>query len=198
MAQRPVEQAHVGPIEAGALRWCSCGFAVPVHSPFQQARAQRRRQRERHQHRDHDGHGHGPAELVHVAPRVAGHEGDGHKDDDQRKRGGDHRQRDFPGGADGRLHRRHALLVDAAVDVLEHDDGVVDDDAHRQRQPQQRHRIQREVHDPHQGERGDDRGGDGDRADEHRAPVADEQADDDARPAGCRAPGALRAPRPSS
>ena len=37
-----------------------------------------------------------------------------------------------------RLEGREAVLLDVADDVLEHDDGVVDDEADRQRQPQQR------------------------------------------------------------
>ena len=122
---------------------------------FSMPRAQRRRQRERHQHRDHDGHRHGPAELVHVTPGVAGHEGDGNENDDQRDRGGHHRQRNLARRLNRRLHGRHVFLLDVAVDVFQHDDGVVDHDAHGQRQPQQRHRVQREVHGADQRERGD-------------------------------------------
>ena len=40
------------------------------------------------------------------------------------------------------------LLVDEAEDVLEHDDRVVDDDADRQRQRQQRDDVEREAHRP--------------------------------------------------
>ena len=41
--------------------------------------------------------------------------------------------------------RRHPLLFDEAVDVLEHDDRVVDDDADREREREHGHRVQREV-----------------------------------------------------
>ena len=40
----------------------------------------------------------------------------------------------------------HVLLFDVPEDVLEHDDRVVDDDADGERQAEQRHVVQREVH----------------------------------------------------
>ena len=49
---------------------------------------------------------------------------------------------------DRRLHRRHALLLDEPVDVLQHDDRVVDDDADRERQRQHRQHVEREAHVP--------------------------------------------------
>ena len=53
---------------------------------------------------------------------------------------------------DRRLERRAVLLLDVAEDVLEHDDRVVDDDADGERDAEQRHVVQREVHRPHQRE----------------------------------------------
>ncbi len=47
-----------------------------------------------------------------------------------------------PDALERRLERRHALL-DVADDVLEHDDGVVDDEADRQRQAEQRDVVDR-------------------------------------------------------
>ena len=47
-----------------------------------------------------------------------------------------------PRALERRLERRHALL-DVADDVLEHDDGVVDDEADRQRQAEQRDVVDR-------------------------------------------------------
>ena len=57
---------------------------------------------------------------------------------------------------DGRDHRRLFLLLDVAEDVLEHDDGVVDDDADRERQREQRDGVEREAGPPHRRERADD------------------------------------------
>ena len=134
-----------------------------------------------HQHRDHHGKRHGPAERVQVAARVAGGKSDGDEDDDQRKRRRHHRQHDFLGRFDGRLLRLVVLFLDVAHDVFQNHDGVVDDDAHGQRQPQQRHVVQREIHDLEQRERGDDGGGNGQRRNQHRAKIADEQQHHQAR-----------------
>ena len=60
------------------------------------------------------------------------------------------------GALDGGVERLHALL-DVAHDVLEHDDGVVDDEAERQRQRQQADVVEREAEHRHAGERADDR-----------------------------------------
>ena len=48
------------------------------------------------------------------------------------------------------------FLFDPAEDVLEHHDGVVDDDAHHQHQGQHGHAVEREIEHPHHGERGND------------------------------------------
>src|SRR5204862_6953661 len=60
----------------------------------------------------------------------------------------------------------------------EHDDGGVDDHAYTERQPSERHRVQREAAEVEQRERADD--GDGNRRadDERRAEVAQEREDD--------------------
>ena len=58
------------------------------------------------------------------------------------------------------------LLLDEPVDVLEHDDRVVDHDADRQRQREQRDRVEREAHEPDQAEGRDDRRRDRDRGDD--------------------------------
>ena len=81
---------------------------------------------------------------------------------------------DFLRPFDRGLGRRHLLLFHEAEDVLEHDDGVVDDDADRQRQRQQRDDVEREVLVTHRRERGDDRAGDGDGGDDRRPRAAEE------------------------
>ena len=54
----------------------------------------------------------------------------------KRERGGHDGESDFLGAFDGRVHGGHALLFHVAVNVFEHNDGVVDDDADHQRQGQ--------------------------------------------------------------
>src|SRR5262245_13807056 len=72
-------------------------------------------------------------------------------------------------------------LLEVAEDVFQNDNRVVNNDADRQRQSQQRHVVERESRDPHQGKRRDDRGRNRQRRDQHRAPVADEEQNDQAR-----------------
>ena len=60
----------------------------------------------------------------------------------QRQRHRDDGEADLARADHRRLERRHALL-DVAVDVLQHDDGVVDHEADGQHQRQQRQRVDR-------------------------------------------------------
>ena len=66
---------------------------------------------------------------------------------DQHQRDGDQRAADLVHGPVRRLLGRHAL-AQVALDVLDHDDGVVDDDADRQHQAEQRQVVQAEAQAP--------------------------------------------------
>ena len=68
--------------------------------------------------------------------------------------------------------------LDIALDVLDHDDGVVDHDADRQHQPEQRQIVEREAEHRHEEERADQRHRNGDDRDDRRAPGLQEQDDD--------------------
>ena len=92
------------------------------------------------------------------------------------------------GGPRG-LKRPHLLLLDEAEDVLQHDDGVVDDNAHHQHQGEHGHAVEGEVERLHHAEGGDDGSGDGDRGDDHGAPVAHEQQHHQAGQNAAREPG---------
>ena len=74
-------------------------------------------------------------------------------------------------------HRRLALLH-VADDVLEHDDGVVDDEADRQREGHQREVVQAEPEQVHDGERADDRERQSEARDDRRREVPQEEEDD--------------------
>ena len=58
---------------------------------------------------------------------------------------------------------RHLLLLDEAEDVLEHDDGVVDDDADHEHEREHGHAVQGEAERPHHAEGRDDGARDGHR-----------------------------------
>ena len=66
------------------------------------------------------------------------------------------------------------------LDRLDHDDGVVDHDADRQHQRQQRHGIGREAQRQHHREGADQRHRHGDDRDDRGAQVAQEDEDHDA------------------
>ena len=115
-------------------------------------RRHHRRQREADEQRHRDRERHRQAEARHEAADDAAHEADRQKmaiSDSVVAR----TARPISCVAvDRGLHRRHALLLDEAVDVLEHDDRVVDDDTDRERQREQRDHVEREAHVPDQRE----------------------------------------------
>ncbi len=63
------------------------------------------------------------------------------------------------------------------MDILDLDDGVVDDDANRQHHRQQRQHVDREAEHPEHGEGRDDRDRNGDGGDQRRAPGTQEHED---------------------
>ena len=63
-------------------------------------------------------------------------------------------------------------------DRLDHDDRVVDDDADRQHQAEQRQVVQAESHAGHHGKRADDGHGHGDQRNDRRPPVLQEHEHD--------------------
>ena len=68
-----------------------------------------------------------------------------------------------------RLHRRLPQL-DVPLDVLDHDDRVVDDDADGEHQAEERQRVEREAEAEHDRERADQRHRHGHQRDDRRAP----------------------------
>ena len=76
------------------------------------------------------------------------------------------------------------FLFDEPVDVLEHDDRIVDHDADRQREREHGHQVQREPHVPDQSERRDNRGRDRNGRDDRRSQIREEQQHDQCRQNG--------------
>ena len=71
--------------------------------------------------------------------------------------------------------------LDVAHDVLAHHDRIVDEDADGERQPEQRHRVQREAERPDRDERRQDRHRQRQTGDDRRPPRVEEQEDDEHR-----------------
>ena len=139
----------------------------------QQFRRHHRRQAERQQ----GGEGHrrcnGDGQLDEQSADVTWQEHQRGEHTDQNDRGGDDGEEHLTGAAHGGDRRRLAL-VDTPLDVLDHDNGVVDHKADAQHQGQQGQKVQREAERRQDDEAGKqaDRGDDG--RDQRRAPAAQE------------------------
>src|SRR4030095_1820937 len=81
----------------------------------------------------------------------------------------------------GRRFRQFVFLFNEANDVLEDHDRIINEDAHRQRQTEQRHVVQRKVHRFKQRKRCDDRRWNRKRCNQNRPKITYEQQDDEAR-----------------
>jgi hypothetical protein len=106
----------------------------------QQLGAEHRRQAEREEARKGDRADHRHGELPEQQAGLAGDEHDRHEHGADHQRGRDDREADLARALERGGERRLAFL-DAVIDILEHDDGVVDDDADRQHHRQQVSRL---------------------------------------------------------
>ena len=96
----------------------------------------------------------------------------------QNQRDADNRAEQLIHGLDCRIMAAHALL-DIMRGALDHHDGVVDHDADRQHDREQRGEVHREAERPHHGEGADDRDRHGGRRHQHGAPVLQKDQDHD-------------------
>ncbi len=141
-----------------------------------QHRAHHRRERERDEAGNRDRARQRDRELAEQPPGVALHEPDRQEHGDQHDGGRDHRERDLRGAAARREERRFAE-VRAALDVLDHHDRVVHDQADAQHDREQRQQVDRESERPQRRERGHEADRDRHRGDQRRARAAEEQVD---------------------
>ena len=144
--------------------------------PAQQLCAHHRRQRQRHDRRHHDRDRQRQRELAEHAADQPAHEQQRDEHRDQRDRQRDHGEPDLARALERGLERRLAVL-DVANDVLDHHDGVVDDEAGADRESHQRQVVEAEAGKPHHAERGDQRQRQGDAGDDGRAQRAQEHQD---------------------
>ena len=165
-ALQPVEEALDQPSED-----------VAALGMLQELRAHHRRQREGHEARDDDRPRQRHREFEEQAPGAPRREGDGGIDGGQRQRHGDDREADLVGALDRRVEGLHALL-DVAVDVFEHHDGVIHHEADGQHHGKQGERVHREARRIHDGEGGDQRYRDRHDGDHRGAEGMQEQQDD--------------------
>ena len=137
---------------------------------FEQQGRERRRQRQsvegRNQHRD----GYRHRELIVQAALNARQKGHRQEDRRENQSNRNHRPGDFFHRLQRRVARRHAFF-DVMLDGFDDDDGVVNDEADGQHQPEQRQRVDRKSEHREEGERADQRHRHGDHRDQRRSPV---------------------------
>ena len=147
--------------------------------------AQGRRNGERDDHRGHHGQAIGDGERLEERARQAADEKDRDQHDDIDQRGVNDRlanfERGFEDDSGGRfLDAFLAILAQAADDVLDVDDGIVDHDADRDDETGQDHRIERRAGVIQHEDAGHEREGNGQQADE-RGPPFEQEGDDNHR-----------------
>ena len=142
----------------------------------QDARAQHRREREREEARNENRAGERERELDEQPAGAAGGERHRRVHGSERERHRHDRETHLAHAAERRLHRLHAFL-DVAVDVLEHDDRIVDDQPDRQHEREESERVDREAGGEHQRAHADQADRNRDQRNEARAHRAEEQED---------------------
>ena len=154
--------------------------AEPVlpHVVAQQFRAHHRRQRQRDEAGDDDGPGKGEGELAKERAGDAGDEADRRIDRGERDRHRDDRQRDLVRAADRGVEGRHALL-DMAIDVLDHDDRIIDDEADAEHEREKGQQVDRIAERKQRDHHADQRQRNGDDRDEGRAKIAEKEENHD-------------------
>ncbi len=170
VAARHVREAVVERREEPARR---------VMLALQDQHRERGRERERHDARDHHGDGDGDRELAVELAREAAQERDRNEHRRQHQHDRDHRARDLGHRLDGGAPRVQLVLAHVPLDVLQHDDRVVDDDADRQHHAEQRQGVDRVAVQVQAGERAGQRHRHRDHRNDRRAPALQEQVHDE-------------------
>ena len=176
MAQRHAQRPRIAGDERrqaafdGAVEQVRRLVVVASHEMGANHRGQGQRHQRRHDHRE----GEGQRELAEEAAHDAAHEEQRHEGRDERQADRDHREADLPRAQQGRGDRAHAAL-DVAGHVLDHDDGVVDHEADRDRDGHERQVVEAEACDPHAGDGAGERQRHRDTGRERRRRAAQEQ-----------------------
>ncbi len=151
--------------------------AMVFRFAMHEARAQHRRERERDERRHRDRGGDGEREFAEHAPDDAAHEQERNEHRHQRQADRQHGEADLARALERGLERRNAIL-DVAVDVLHHHDGVVDDEADGDGERHQRQIVEAEVEHVHRRARAEERQRHGDARNDGSPETAQEQQND--------------------
>ncbi len=177
-SQHPPQRAAITAGQAVQHSFAELERPVVLLLMLEQPRAHHRRQRQRGEARHEHRAGQGQRELDEQLAGAAGRKGHRHVDGRQRERHGHDREADFAAAFERRLERRHAFL-DVSVDVFQHDDRVVDDEADGQHHGQQGQGVDREAEGVHQRKGADQRHRNRHQRNQRGPRAAQEQEDDD-------------------
>ncbi len=144
-ADKPAEQA-VEPGRSPVL------LVFVVNTP-EQFVARPRRHHERNEQREQHADARVDRDRAHVRAHQARDERHRQQRRDHRERREDRRPADLVDGRRDRLEQRLFAHRHMPVDVLDHDDGIVDEDADREDQGEQRHAVDREAPRPRRKQR---------------------------------------------
>ena len=111
----------------------------------EQDRRKRRRQGQSIEGGDRDGKGDGQRELAEQDASRAGEECDRHEYRNEYERGGDDRAGDFSHGGGGGFGGAGLALLQVALDVLDYDNHVVDNQPGRESNAEKRERVDGEA-----------------------------------------------------
>ena len=144
----------------------------------QKARAHHRRRGERNEEGDRHRHRKSDRELPEQAADDRAHQKDGQENRDERNADRNDGESDLARAKKRSLHPRLAELH-VAGNVLEHDNGVVDDEAGRNRQRHERQIVEAKSQQIHRAERADDRHWNRDAGNRGGAQIAQKDEDDE-------------------
>jgi len=144
----------------------------------QQKRGERGRKSQRVERGDGDREGDGQRELTKQNPGCAGEKRNWYEDGNQHQRSGDDGSRNFLHGVGRGFDRIQFAFLQMALDVFDDDDSVVDDQTGGERDAEQGQRVDGEAEQFDECERADERNRNGNRRDDSRAPVFEENKDD--------------------
>ena len=179
---------HHRRVEAGAQQ-AQIDVGEPIPDPAenammldhllgQHARGEHGTERQRHDRRQADGKGEHEAEFAKQPAHLPRQEGQRNEDSRQRRRRRDHREEDLARAENGCGARLQSLPA-PPHDVFQHHDGVIDHEPGRQHDGEQRQDVDRKPHQIGGGDRADQRHRHGDRRNDRRPPIAQEEIDDD-------------------
>ena len=141
---------------------------------FQQPHAHRGRERERDQHREHHRRRHRHRELGKEPSDAVLQERDGQEHRHQHQRGRQHGKTHLP-GTEERSDQRALAGADAPVDVLEHHDRVIDHQADRKHEREQREQVDAVAEEIQHDAGGDQRHRHRDRGNDHGPQIAQKE-----------------------